>query len=810
MKRLCLFLVSASALQIQAQIQSPEDFLGYPIGSAFSFHHQIIDYFKYLDLQSPQVQFKQYGTSYEGRPLYLGVISSQENLENLESLRENHIEGTKSPTIENKVIIWFSYGVHGNESSTSEVALTMAYDLITTKSHWLDDAIIIIDPCLNPDGRDRYVHFYKQSKSLPPSTNPTLREHREPWHSGRTNHYLFDLNRDWAWLTQIESQQRVKEFQKWLPHIHVDYHEQSIHSPYYFAPAAQPYHDQITDFQRDFQKIMGLNNANVFDQHGWLYFTKQVFDLLYPGYGDTYPLYSGSIGMTYEQAGGGRAGLRVQTENGDLLTLKDRIEHHSISGLTTIESAVSYKQDLIDEFQNYYQSQNPKFKYYILDGPKSTLKSLAKLLTKHDIKHGRSKKQKNFRGFDYQLQKTYNTPFEPGALIVSASQPKGKLVQVLFEPKTVLSDSLTYDITSWSLPFAYGLNAIASNDDIDYQAHVENETFSKQTIEGHYGIGIPYQSFEDSKFIAALLNESLVLRYAKKAFTNSGYDWPEGSFFLLDADNRKAPHWKELVLKLSAHHQKEIVNIRSGYSDIGIDLGSNDLHILKKTPIALLHDHSASPYRYGEIWHFFEQQLNYPLSQLPSHQLGNGLDDYDVLIIPDGSSNLSETNSREQIINWVRNGGKLIVMGSALEDIVELDEFKIELKEDIEIDYSTITESERPSIEISYSLTGSIFKTTLDRSHWLTYGIDRYYSLRTTNKRYSLLKSGGNAIKIKSPNSHVNGFAGSQVKKLQTDLLLFGTQKLGRGQVVYLVDNPLFRGFWYQGKQLFANALFFD
>ena len=810
MNRLFLLLLAFCALQIKAQIQSPDEFLRFETNRQFTFHHQVVDYFKHLDVESPHVHLKKYGTSYEGRPLYLAFISSPENLNNLENLRKNHIEGTKKPTIENKVIIWMSYGVHGNESSSTAVALRTAYEFITLKSSWLNDAIIIIDPSLNPDGYDRYVHFYKQSKSSPSNSNPILREHHEPWHSGRTNHYIFDLNRDWVWLTQTESQQRIKEYQKWLPHLHLDFHEQSINSPYYFAPGAEPYHEQITDFQRDFQKIIGQSIAKVFDQNGWLYFTKQVFDLLYPGYGDTYPLFSGAIGMTYEQAGGGRAGSKVITKNGQILTLKERIEHHVTSGLATVETAISYKQKLIDNFQNYYQSQNPKYKYFVLNGPKGNLKSLIHLLKQHHIESGFLKKQQNIRGFDYQKQTTHNSQFDRGSLVIPGTQPKGKLVHVLFEPKTIQSDSLTYDITSWSLPFAYGLKTIATNDNIDYATDDLIDFFSEPSLKGNYGIGLSYESFEDSRFIAALLNESLVLRFTNKALTNSGFDWPPGSLFILDADNQKTSNWKEIVLQLSQQYQKQIVGIQTGYSQNGIDLGSNDLGVIKKKKIALLYDHNASPYRYGEIWHFFEQQLNYPLSQLPSNQINKELFDYNILIIPEGNSIFDENNSKDQIINWIRNGGKLIVMGKTIEDLAVMDEFKVELKEDIEIDYSSISESQKSSVEMSHTLTGSIFDTTLDHSHWLTYGIDWYYSLRTNNKRYSLLQSGGNAITIKNPESHVNGFAGSSIKKLQTDLLLFGTQTIGRGQVIYLVDNPLFRGFWHQGKQLFANALYFD
>ncbi|MCY4561879.1 MAG: M14 family zinc carboxypeptidase [Flavobacteriaceae bacterium] len=797
-------------LKLQSQIQTPDDFLGCELGDQFTFHHHIEDYFKHLDKHSNYLKLIQYGKTYEGRSLYLAFLSSQENLENLEEYRTRHLEGTKLPTDENKVIIWLSYGVHGNESSSSEAAMKTAHILLTEKISWLNDAIIILDPCLNPDGRERYVQFFKQSKSTPNSVNSYLREHSEPWHSGRTNHYIFDLNRDWAWLTQIESQHRMKYYQKWLPHIHVDFHEQGINNPYYFAPASEPYHDIITRFQRKFQIKIGENNAKYFDQNGWLYFTKQVFDLLYPGYGDTYPTFSGAIGMTYEQAGGGRAGLGVITETGHILTLNERINHHVTSGLSTIEVSLINKEALINQFQQFHQSQNPKFANYVLSGPKSSISNLAEFLSKHGIITQHLSNKQNIRGYDFQTQNIGNKEFEKGSLIVSALQPKGKLVQVLFEPQTVHSDSLTYDITSWALPYNYGLESIGTNQKIDESSILDAETFSPNKISDTYGYGIPYESFEDSKFISSLLKESLTLRYSKKDIKNSDVNWRSGSFFILKADNQQNSKWRETTIGLANKFKKRIYDIETGYSESGADMGSSDLKLVKKKKIALLYDTTSSQYRYGEIWHFFERQLNYPLAQIPSNQLSGNLHEYDILILPEGVDALSKSDIKDSILDWVKLGGKLILMGKTIESIEDIEEFKIVKKKTPEIDYSLVPLEERSANQISYSLTGSIYSTSLDSSHPITFGIDRYYSLRTLNSAFSLLKEGENAIYIDNKNNHVSGFSGYKINQLQENLLLFGSQRISKGKVIYMIDNPLFRGFWYQGKQLFFNALWLD
>ena len=356
-----LFLLSCA---ISAQnLKSPSEFLGYELGTQFSRHHQVVDYYEYLAEAAPdRVKLVTYGATNERRPLLLAYVTSSANMGNLEQIRQEHLKAIQGEGNQEKVIVWLSYNVHGNESVSTEASMKTIYELLTTKSAYLDNAVVLIDPCINPDGRDRYINWYNQNKNTPYQVDPNSKEHHEGWLSGRSNHYMFDLNRDWAWLTQVESQQRLKFYNKWMPHIHVDFHEQGVDNPYYFAPAAEPYHEVITSFQRDFQKTIGKNHAKYFDANGWFYFTKEFFDLFYPSYGDTYPTYNGSIGMTYEQAGHGRAGLGILNDEGDVLTLKDRIAHHTTTGLSTVEIASKNAKKLNIEFKKFFTNSNFKYK----------------------------------------------------------------------------------------------------------------------------------------------------------------------------------------------------------------------------------------------------------------------------------------------------------------------------------------------------------------------------------------------------------------------------------------------------------------
>ena len=484
MLRLLLALLLTATLTAPASAQpllSPSEFLGYELGERFTRHHQVVDYFEHVAEHSDLVQLERYGSTYEGRLMMTAYVASQEHISRLDAIRQTNLVATgieegEEPDNSHPAIVWLSYNVHGNESVGTEAAMKTIHALVDPENadaqSWLSNTVVIIDPCLNPDGRDRYVNWYNRMVGAFPNVQRMAREHEEPWPGGRGNHYHFDLNRDWAWMTQKEVIERVAHYNTWMPHIHVDFHEQGIDNPYFFAPAAEPYHEAITPWQREFQVTIGKNHARYFDQNGWLYFTGQVFDLLYPGYGDTWPTYNGSIGMTYEQAGSGRAGLGVLTLEGDTLTLKDRIEHHHTTGLSTIEITSQHKDRVVNEFNRFFGQArtNPEgpYKGYVIRGSTHHDKRAAMEahLTKQGIAFGYAEEQQTANGYNYATGSTARFTVAPGDMVISAYQPKSTLLRVLFDPSPALTDSLTYDITSWSFPYIYGVDAYASTTDL--------------------------------------------------------------------------------------------------------------------------------------------------------------------------------------------------------------------------------------------------------------------------------------------------------------------------------------------------------
>ena len=814
MKQILRYALLFIPLFSLAQLKSPSEFLGYELGTQFTSHHEVVDYYQYLAEAEPQrMKLIEYGKTNERRPLLLATISSKENMQNLEKIREEHMKGLNGEGAPDKAIVWLSYNVHGNESVSTEASMQTIYDLFTTKSSYLENIVVLIDPCINPDGRDRYVNWYNQFKNSPNQVDPNSKEHHEGWWSGRSNHYMFDLNRDWAWLTQVESQQRLKQFNKWLPHVHVDFHEQGVDNPYYFAPAAEPFHEVVTGFQREFQKTIGKNHAKYFDENGWFYFTKEVFDLLYPSYGDTYPTYNGGIGMTYEQGGSGRAGLGIITSIGDTLTLKDRIAHHHTTGLSTVEVASKNATKLNEEFKKFYQNKNYKYKSYVLNGNPDKLEALTNLLSKHEIEF-KVGGNNTVKGYNYTTGKSGTLKSSDKSIIVSTDQAKSTLVKVLFEPTAKLSDSVTYDITAWSLPYAYGLDAIASESNVAGTiSSTQNITYEIVKADS-YAYLADWNSMKDARFLAELIRNKIRVRYAHKPFTLDGISHERGTLIITKSDNKQINNFNTILTNASKNHNKTLTSTNTGFVESGKDFGSGYVDVIQDLNIAVLSGEPTSTLRFGEIWNFFEQQLNFPISVLDEDYFSRiDLTTYDILILPDGRGYNSFLSShiQEKIKDWVKRGGKLIVMGGAIDALTSSDkDFTIKEKEIEKDSTNTISSFEVSEREqIKSEITGAIFKATVDNTNPLAYGYDdTYFTLKLGDRAYKYLENGSAVYLSEGANEPVSGFAGSEAKKKIAETLIFGTEEMGRGQIIYMVDNPLFRGFWENGKLFFANALF--
>lgn len=840
MKKLQLTIYLAlllSPLFLSAQsLQSPAEFLGYQLGEKFTWHHQVVSYFEYVGANSEKVLIQPYGSTNEGRKLLTAVLSSKKNMDRLEEIRTDHLKsiGLMAGEADGKVpIVYLSYNIHGNETSSTEAAMATLYQLVTNDTaNWLEDMIVILDPCINPDGRDRYVNWYKQARNKTYNPHGSSWEHREPWPGGRYNHYLFDLNRDWAWQSQKESRERAVRYQEWMPHVHIDFHEMGSNSPYFFAPPSKPLHNLITDWQKEFHEALGENHAYYFNREGWLYFTKEVYDLFYPSYGDTWPTFQGAIGLTYEQGGGGRGGLGIEINNGTELKLSDRIAHHFTTSLSTIETAVKNKDRMVDEFVKYFEEArtNPfgEYKAYVIKAGNdaSRLSALKTLLDRNQIQYGYPAKSANrMQGYAFIEDGNRIFDLEESDLVISAYQPRSRLVQALFEPKPEIEDSITYDLTAWAMPFAYGLESYATTDRISLSERKVQNRQAGTSVNGKvYAFVAEWEDISDVALLAALANEGIKSRFASEPFSLGGKTFGKGTLIITRADNPQAD-FVEKVQSVAADQGKAMQITQNGRVEKGKDFGSRSVRLIGIPKVAVVNGEGISPTAFGNLWYYFEQDINYPIDVLNTQYLGGvDLSEYDVLVLPSGSYG----RFKNQILEFVRGGGKVIALqramgifsrfgkdeqGTALSSSLAAYSSKQTKKEAKEAESAT-PDSKLKRYEdqvkeyVTESAPGSVYEISLDDSHPLAFGLgSKMHLIKQSSSIYPYMEDGWNVGAYKSAEA-VSGFTGAKLEEKVANTLAFGTESLGRGTIVYFPEDPNFRSFWHVGKLLLGNAVF--
>ena len=819
----------------------PEQFLGYKLGERFTPTADLQRYVAHVVAHTPsRMKLVRYGTTYENRPLEVVQIASTDNFGKLEDIRHNNLKlaGLEAGDGQRQqpAVCWLSYNVHGNEAVSSEAVMQVLYDLANPQDQqmqdWLKNTVVIVDPCINPDGHDRYVNWYNRVRSQGTNASPDSWEHHEPWPGGRYNHYYFDLNRDWAWQTQQETRQRIALYNQWLPAVHADFHEMGPNNTYYFSPAAKPYHADLTAWQRKFQGVLGDYNKVAFDKNNWLYFTREVYDLYAPTYGDTWPSFNGAIGMTYEQGGGGPAGVAYARLDGDTLTLAQRIAHHHAASRATIQATAERHDDLLREFQSYFATAKAKpqgeYKTYVLaaGNDPGQLRALTQYLDRNLIRYGFATKRTKTKGFTYTTGKTGDVQIEPRDVVVSMYQPKSTLVKVLFEPKSQLEDSLTYDITSWALPYAFGVKAYALPGRLDASGPPPATALVRGSAaaptERPYAYLARWNNLQDVRFLSHLLQQKVKVRYAEKAFESEGQQYAPGTLIITRAGNEALGARFDQLVRAQADSAGTVVTaVKSGFSTSGRDLGSGTVHFVKQPTVAVVAGPGVDATAFGEVWHYFEQQLGYPLTVLGSEYLNRvSLQKYDVLILPNGSyADIYPDRQLDALRAWVRDGGKLIALEGAAKFLSSKKDFLLKPKA---VDSVAVRKEQKANpyqqlrrygdaerAEAGEAVQGSIYRVQLDNSHPLAFGYgDTYFALVRTPLNYRFLEKGGWNVGVIKKNSYSAGFIGAKARKDLSDTFVLGTQDLGRGSVVYLGDNPLFRAFWQSGKLLFGNAVF--
>ena len=800
----------------QSQIPSPESFLGYGIGEHHTRHDRIVAYLEKLSELSDRAQLNDYGSTHEGRRLVLLTITSPDNLERLDQLKDQHLAFNDTGQAASNydkvpVFINLAYNVHGNEPSSSEAAMLAAYTLVASENpeilNYINNAVIFLDPTINPDGRDRHTQWATTYQGSPLVGDPQDAEHNEYWPGGRTNHYWFDLNRDWLLGINPESRGKLQWYHQHYPNVVTDFHEMGTQSTYFFEPMkANGSLNPIMPKENyeDLNNLFGEYYAKALDSIGSLYFTKEVFDGTYPGYGSSYPDLQGGLGLLFEQASS--RGHMQKTPFGEI-TFPFTIRNQYISSITTVRAAVENKAMLRKYQQDFFKSA-------LSNASRSRIKA---------YKFGDKYDQNRVKAFidKLLLHKIEVYRSGTGEFIVPTSQPQYRMVQTFFETYNKYRDSVYYDASAWSVANFYNMKyqSMTSFPGGEKLTNIEDLFKVQPVAKSDYAYIIDGDDYNTIAALYALQEKKIVMSAAFKPFTtqtNAGSkEFNYGAIILpvsLQKENSDTIH--QILSDVQKRFNIPVYAVNSGYHKSGIDLGSRFIKPIKKPKAAMLIGHGTRAYEAGEVWHLLDNRVGMPITKIPLRNFKKAnLDKYNVLVMISGSYELDE-KMQEKIANWAKKGNTLIAIGTAAKWLVKKEVVKEELIS-LEKD-STAVPVREPYVEADENLGkesvgGIIVRVDLDRTHPIGFGY-RDNSIPVYKNNTVWLRPGKNAyvtVGKYSKSPMIDGFITDQnLQNFLKPAASILVSKMDKGRAVLFADNPNFRGSWYGTNRLFLNAIF--
>ena len=814
------------------KIPTPEQFLGYPIGSRQTRYDRVVAYLQELDRVSDKVASEIIGYTYEHRPQLILTVTSPENHGRLEDIRQTHLKLTDpAQSLPNlagmPVFVHLGYNVHGNESSSTEVSMLTAYYLTANTDEetgrYLRESVVFIDPALNPDGRDRHTSWVNEHLGTPPVADPADREHNEVWPGGRGNHYWFDLNRDWLPVVHVETKNRLRFYQRWYPNVVIDFHEMGTNNTYYFEPS-KPYGSESPLVPRStydgLNVLLAKYYARVLDELGSLYFTKEQFDNIYPGYGSTYPDFQGGVGITFEQAS---SRGNAQENSVGVLHFAFTIRNHLATGLATVQGAVENREIFLKHQKEFYQSaltearKNPVKAYLVGDaGDAGRYRTFAELLRSHAIEFYETDKDQTVGG----------KKFAKGAsFVVPTEQPQYRMVQSVFEKNTQFVDSIFYDASAWSSALAYGLPYSEIRGGF---TKVKRMTEAKPEVKipppTSYAYLLDWSDYHAPGALYRLLSRGVVAQTAFKPFTATTSSGPKQYGYgtvSIPVRSQKIPadSLHRLIAEGIGETAVSFESVTSGFSAAGIDLGSNNVRTVKKPEALVLVGNGTQSTEVGEVWFLLDSQLKMPITKVELPNFGRlNLSRYNTLVMVSGVYTSLDKSAVDKIKRWVGDGGTLITFKSASEWAIRQGLAKgktIPVSDTagrsaaagkLRVDFENAG-----NIEGAKNVGGSIYEVDVDPTHPLGFGyVDR--KLPVYRNGTVFLEPSANAYG--TPVRYVDkpllsGYISKgNLRKLSNSAAVLVSSE-GTGRVILFADNPNFRGTWYGTNRLFLNALLF-
>lgn len=802
-----------------SKIPSPEEFLGYPIGDQHTRHDQIVAYLYKLAEVSDRAEIEIYGYTHERRKLVMLRVSTPQNLSNLENIKTEHlkfVDPNQNPKNYDDVPIFvqLGYNVHGNEPSSAEAALLMAYTLVASNSaeveNYRQNAIVFIDPTINPDGRDRHTQWANQYKANSLVSDNSDAEHNEMWPRGRTNHFWFDLNRDWLLAVHPESQGKLKWYHNWYPNVVTDFHEMGTNSNYFFEPM-KPIGSQDPIMPKenyeDLNNLFAPYYAKALDNIGSFYYTKESFDGTYPGYGSSYPDLQGALALLFEQAS---SRGHVQDTDYGKITFPFTIRNQYQSSVMTVKAAVENKVTLRKYQQKFFKSAVTKKAKSGLAG----------------YEFGDAHDKTRTKAFvDYLLQHKIKVYKKGAKFMVPLKQPQHRMVQTMFEEYSKYRDSVFYDASAWSVSNFYnmkakGLRSVRLGTEVtNTDGMVSNSAVTKT----NYAYILDWDDYNAPAALYYIQSKGIKASAAFKPFsinTNAGNKEFNYGTVMIPVSKQKLDSDKvyQIVKEAQEKYQVPMYSAATGFSTKGIDLGSNNFRSLEMPKAAMLIGDGVSSYEAGEVWHLLDTRIHMLITKLQMNRFrGVSLDKYTTLVMVSGSYSQLDSIQQKRLKDWVGKGNTLITIARASQWAVSKKMVNEKLTKKPKDKNKAKKEVKRlPYVDAGEHigrerLGGAIFEVDLDITHPLGFGY-RSSSLPVYKNNTVFLQPSTNpysTVAKYTKNPHIDGYISptnlETYLKPSASLLV---SRIGGGRVVLFADNPNFRGAWYGTNRLFLNALF--
>ncbi len=812
-------------------IQRPAEFLGYEIGRRHTRHDRLVAYFQYLAEVSPKAQFQVIGYTWEHRPQVVLTVSDPENLARLEDIRQQHLlfsepEEKMPDAGKEPVVVLMGYGVHGNEASSAEAAMLTAWWLVASQSPqvagYLQNAVVHIDPVYNPDGRDRHTHWANMHLANPPVADPLDREHNEVWPGGRTNHYWFDLNRDWLPLTHVESRNRVQFYHKWLPNVATDYHEMGTNSTYFFEPTEPFGSENPLVPRRNYDELNNLfaeYYRDALDDIGSLYYTRESYDNSYPGYGSTYPDIEGGLGLLFEQAS---SRGHLQSTSTEKLSFAFTIRNQLRTSMATIQAAVKNRRKLL-EYQRWFfesaleQARKTPVKGWVFDDwqDPTRMRAFLDLLRHHHIEAYRLAEDFTEGNKTWKAER---------AFVVPSAQTQWRMAMSFFEPRTNedIPDSVFYDASAWTVALAFDLDYHRLRQLPKLGRPLSEDDTARPVVPvpaAEYAWLIPWKDYAAPGALYFLLRNGVHVKTAFAPFdaqTSAGRrSFGRGTLLISVADQGLGQDRLQALMQ-QAHEQHgiRIYAVSSGRSLEGIDLGSRRFETVQMPKAVMIVGEGVSGYEAGEVWHLLDQRVGMPITKVDVNDLRRlNLHNYNTLVLVSGRYDFSDRQLAD-LRNWLSGGNTLITIRQATRWAIErnLVDAKLREKPEGERPIAKRTDFERArEILGSKRIGGVVFMADADISHPLAFGLkDRRLPVYRNHEIFAEPSENPFSTVVAYGNGpQIDGYVHPDNLPSVANTASLLVSRVGRGRAILFVDNPNFRGFWYGTNRLFFNALFF-